>query len=193
MQSSRDRRFRFFSTGTKTPVPRTHRDTNGVTREQLMRFSTLSHSRRALCIPAAAPGRTRRYSFARRAPVRLRLVGRSFSCDINYVADGFLPCCRRLSRRVVCVPAAASGRSKTAANANAPHAHSYEIKWDTVPLNFRPISFKTNESDPHKVGHFFKPSVARHSLVLSNADGCLCSYELERTTSNRKLARNPTT
>jgi hypothetical protein len=34
-------------------------------------------------------------------------------------------------------------------------AHSYEIKWDTVSLNFRPISFKTNGSDPHKVGHFF--------------------------------------
>jgi hypothetical protein len=35
---------------------------------------------------------------------------------------------------------------------------SRQIKWDSVPLNFRRKSLKTNESPTDQVGHFFDPA-----------------------------------
>jgi hypothetical protein len=44
----------------------------------------------------------------------------------------------------------------------------FEIKWDTVPLNFPRNWLKTKETDPHKVGHFFESRLDTRALETSS-------------------------
>ena len=78
----------------------------------------------------------------------------------------------------VCGPSI-SASPKAPANSLQRVARKHRIKWDTVPLNSRPNSLKTNGSAPKQVGHF---SDSRAHAELRPAANTRQSKNAQQTT-----------
>jgi hypothetical protein len=109
-------------------------------------------SRRAATWPPASPGERRIPRTNPRASDRRRSV---VGCDFlsrRITRASFQP-----SRR----PLAGAGPAHAQRRGRArSRAHNPQIKCHTMPSNFRPNSFKTNDRPPHEVSHFFEGQFA---------------------------------
>jgi hypothetical protein len=64
----------------------------------------------------------------------------------------------------VCAPAASASQQAIPTSLESARP-APQKKWDTVPLNFAPISLKTNAAPTNKVGHFSRLAASHSSLA----------------------------